>query len=80
MLGVIVGNESVGIGIDFIQEWNQCLLEDLKVEWGIHDAFKYTDACTPSHADPCPDVHFDRMFSSAGTCTVYKKWRVTNTM
>lgn len=37
MLGVIVGHESVGIGIDFIQEWNHRLLEDLEVEWGIHD-------------------------------------------
>ena len=58
-------HKSVAIREHLLDEWNQSLLQDIDVHWGVHNPIKYADSSPATHTNASPYVDLDWMFCPA---------------
>ena len=64
MFGIIILHEAVPIRVNFMQEWQKCVSEDVNVAARVHDPTEDAYSSSPTKADPCPNVDFNGVFWS----------------
>ena len=59
---IIILHEAMWVRIVLMNEWQECLLKDVTVQWCSHDSFKNAYCSRSFLTDPTPHVYLDWMF------------------